>query len=160
MPIRKFPWCRGLSWSHQPLPLSVCVPCALEVTSGMFSQLFCISLCKVPSKAPWRLPLPPALLSRSSLSQDFRGGEPEGGRRGVGPPRPPAPPAPSGPGSLRCQGTLPSTGQRPDTLTSSRPLTTVFPSGPNGHAEPLDPSGASTLCPPALPLPPTPLKTG
>lgn len=80
---------RGFSLSHRLLLLSFCVPCGLEVTSGMCPQLFCISLCKAPSlSALLRLPLPwpagpRALVSRSSLSQDFNGNR--AGREGESP---------------------------------------------------------------------------
>lgn len=48
-PIRN-PLLVGALLSHRSLPLSFFVPCSLEVTSGMLSRLFCVSLCKVPSQ--------------------------------------------------------------------------------------------------------------
>lgn len=48
-PIRN-PLLVGALLSHRSLPLSFFVPCSLEVTSGMLSRLFCVSLCEVPSQ--------------------------------------------------------------------------------------------------------------
>lgn len=42
-----FSW-GGLSLFHRFLPLSFFVPCALEVTSGMFSWLFASPFAKCP----------------------------------------------------------------------------------------------------------------